>query len=72
MSGKTTFKSIFTKGSKADQVKMLERIMSEDEKEIDHLSTLVDYINVVLGAIEIPKFKVIKSKYLALQTEAVL
>lgn len=58
VSGKTTFKSIFTKGNKADQIKLLERTIAEDEKEIDYLGQLVDLINVVLGAIEIPKFKV--------------
>jgi hypothetical protein len=51
MSGKTTFKSIFTKGNKADQMKLLERVMSEDEKEIVNLGVLIDYINVFLGAI---------------------
>lgn len=61
VSGKTTFKSIFTKGTKADQIKLLERTMSEDEKEIEYLGQLVDLINVVLGAIEIPKFKVVFS-----------
>jgi hypothetical protein len=72
MSGKTTFKSIFTKGNKADQMKLLERVMSEDEKEIVNLGVLIDYINVVLGAIEIPKFKVKYQKYSALQTTTVL
>jgi hypothetical protein len=72
MSGKTTFKSIFTKGTKSDQMKLLERIMAEDEKEIENLGKLIDYINVVLGAIEIPKFKVKSSKHLALQTTTLL
>lgn len=32
--------------------------MADDEKEIEYLGQLVDLINIVLGAIEIPKFKV--------------
>lgn len=59
LSGKTTFKSIFTKGNKAEQAKMLEKQMADDEKEIEYLGQLVELINVVLGAIEIPKFKVV-------------
>ena len=62
VSGKTTLKSIFTKGNKADQIKLLERTMADDEKEIEYLGQLVDLINVVLGAIEIPKFKRYKQR----------
>lgn len=72
MSGKTTFKSIFTKGSKSEQIKMLEKTMADDEKEIEYMGVLVDYISVILGAIEIPKFKVEPYFISALQATPIL
>ena len=56
MSGKTTFKSIFSRGSKNDQIGILEKSVAEDAKEIQNLEVLLNVVTVVLSR-EITKYK---------------
>ena len=62
MSGKTTFKSIFTKGSKDEQKRVYERSIEEEPREIDNLSVLIDLEAVYQGEVELPAFKAYKQK----------
>jgi hypothetical protein len=72
LSGKTTFKSFFTRGNKEEQVKTLEKSIEEDQKEIDNLGVLIDLILIYQGDIELPRFKENKKKqyYLTLNQVA--
>ena len=56
MSGKTTFKSIFSRGSKNDQMGILEKTVADDGREIESLDVLLNYITVILWR-EITKYK---------------
>lgn len=62
MSGKTTFKSFFTKGNKEEQKRNYEKSLEEDQKEIDNLIVAIDLIAIYQGDIELPKFKATKQK----------
>lgn len=62
MSGKTTFKSFFTKGNKEEQKKTYEKSLEEDQKEIDNLAVAIDLISVYQGDVELPKFRATKEK----------
>lgn len=59
--GKTTFKSIFSRKTKAEFLLNLEQILSEINVELSGVSFICDIIIVLLGYIEIDRFKVIYS-----------
>lgn len=57
MGGKTTFKSIFSRGNKSEQIQILEKDIPALQKEID---LLAEFLKVVLAAFtlsELPSFK---------------
>ncbi|KAL4508554.1 hypothetical protein ABPG72_003858 [Tetrahymena utriculariae] len=55
--GKTTFKSLFSKGTKEDKVQKLEKSIYETQHELENYSLLADLITVIIGYIEVDKFK---------------
>lgn len=59
MSGKTTFKSIFTRGSKNEQIGILEKAIVEGQKDIEGISVIVDFISILLVR-EIDNYKAYK------------
>lgn len=56
MSGKTTFKSIFTRGSKNEQIGILEKAILDEQAEIESTAIILEFISVMLIH-EIDKFK---------------
>jgi predicted esterase YcpF (UPF0227 family) len=62
MGGKTTFKSIFSRGSKNEQIQSLEKEIPEMQKEIEYLGEFCELINCIVSSVEIPEFKRIKQK----------
>lgn len=56
--GKTTIKSIFSRKTKAEFLLNLEQILSEINVELSGVSFICDIIIVLLGYIEIDRFKV--------------
>jgi len=56
-SGKTTIKSIFSKGKPEEQKKKLEEENVNLNNEAQHASQLVDIICALLGFLEIDKYK---------------
>jgi hypothetical protein len=58
MSGKTTFKSVFTFSSKDSQIKNLELTIENLQHEIESLQALTEYVTLIVGGIEIHRFKV--------------
>lgn len=49
LSGKTTFKSIFSRGNKNDQISILEKSVADDAKEIESLDVLLNIVTVILS-----------------------
>lgn len=49
LGGKTTFKSIFSKGSKSEQIQILEKEIPELQKEIEGTAELCEMINVIIN-----------------------
>lgn len=49
LSGKTTFKSFFTRGNKNEQITALEKSVADDAKEIENLENLSSIVTVVLS-----------------------
>ncbi|EGR33888.1 PX domain protein, partial [Ichthyophthirius multifiliis] len=49
--GKTTFKSLFSTGSKEDKVQKLEKSIEETQHELDNYSLLVDLVTIIIGYI---------------------
>ena len=62
MGGKFSIKSIFSKGSKNDQIQIMEKEIPEMQKEIEMLGELCEIVNCIQGSVEIPKFKSTKQK----------
>ena len=62
LGGKTTFKSFFSKGSKSEQIQILEKEIPELQKEIEATAELCEMINAIINIKEIPKFKFNKQK----------
>lgn len=62
MGGKFSIKSIFSKGSKNDQIQTMEKEIPEMQKEIEYLGELCEIVNCIQGSILIPKFKETKQR----------
>ena len=57
MGGKTTFKSLFSRGSKNEQIQKLEKSIPQQEGDIKHLGELNSMILVIFGSLELPAFR---------------
>jgi hypothetical protein len=57
MGGKTTFKSIFSRGSKSEQIQKLERDNPDLEREIKGLGEFNELVALIFGLVELPTFK---------------
>lgn len=57
MGGKFSFKSIFTKGDKNQQIQVLEKEIPEMQKQIENMNELCNITNAIVAEVEIPKFK---------------
>ena len=75
LAGKTTIKSVFQSGSKEDRIKgaeaniaevikFLNKILRKEKigKELESVQFLCDIVTVILGYVEIDRFKVPKKK----------
>jgi len=57
LAGKTTFKSILSRKSKDEDVTKLELQISQTTKDIESVGMLIDMIAIILGYLEVDKFK---------------
>lgn len=57
MAGKTTIKSLFTGKTKEEQIATLQQQIDSANKDIENLSLICDIVTVILGYIEIDRFK---------------
>lgn len=62
LAGKFSFKQIFSKGSKDEQITNLEKEKQNCEKEMEHISILIDLMHLVIGYVEIDRFKIEKQQ----------
>ncbi|EGR30040.1 PX domain protein [Ichthyophthirius multifiliis] len=59
--GKTTFKSLFSTGTKDDKIQKLQKLIEETRNELDNYYILIDLITIIIAYLEIDKFKNEKS-----------
>lgn len=57
MGGKTTFKSLFSKGSKNEQIQKFEKEIPDLQKELESLSEFNNIATSIFGLSELTKFK---------------
>lgn len=57
MGGKFSFKSIFAKGTKNEQIQVLEKEIPELQKQIEYLGEFCEILSCIQAAVQIPNFK---------------
>lgn len=57
LAGKTTMKSLFTRGTKEENIERLEKSIEAAKKDVANLQFICDIITVILGYVEIDRFK---------------
>jgi sorting nexin-1/2 len=57
MSNKSTVKGFFSTKSKSEQIEEMQKVIAEEAQNIKDLNLLSDIMNVILGYIEVDKFK---------------